>query len=374
MPSPGVVRLEEGGSVCIEAGAQWGADCGVARSRRSDRPRRKSRPLRVRLKPPANWRLRLSSSSRLGCSKLTGMSAISWRAALGSLSGPLWVLALAACTDLADSGDFAAETSLEEATTVLSQEEEPRAEEGQEEGGQEEEAGEPEPGADWSCLPAMARGQGRSVSGRQIEFRIRFVSLLGGAAPPNIRVRACTAFDVSCDVSEPGQAVVPAADGYVRVSLDYGFEGFLVIRADGVIPVKFYPAAGMTEDTTYPVDFGLAPQGALDALAEASGATFEAEAAHLTVQAHDCSGVRAAGVVFEHNHPTPGLEFYYSDGVPGTVPQATDARGIGGFVNLAASPLNVSISGSRAGDSEVVGGRTVTMRGGWFTTVDIAPN
>lgn len=285
-------------------------------------------------------------------------------------------LALGACTELADNGDRQTGPLAEEAASTL----EPLGDGPQADGPQAEgdpelenpELEDPEPGDDWSCSSGAESGGGEGEDDAVFQYRIRITDLLGGPPPTNISVRACVPIDVGCNAAS---SVSPGSDGVVTLEVASGFSGFFEIRADGVIPVLFYPFE-VTADASYAqgAGFRLATPEALAPLAQAGQATFDPNLAHVNLEVSDCSGERASGVLLRNN--LGGLAYYFVDGIPTPEASETAADGSGGFLNLpvpAGGRRNVTVRAQRRGTAEPLAQRTVTLRSGWFTTVQLGP-
>lgn len=225
-------------------------------------------------------------------------------------------------------------------------------------------------GSDWGCLLAPER---ESITQPDPSFPIRFslpVATLFGQPLQNARARACGPADIACEL--PISEAVGSGDGNLTLTLYWGFNGFLELRADGVVPIVFYPLGRLYEDTVYPRTLGFVTEAQLDALAQSGDGQFEADLAHATMQVYDCALRRAPGVRFGHNiGDGVGVPYYFVDDLPTGAETETDERGVGGFLNLPAQ--STVFSAIRTDTSERVARRNVALRARWFTTVDLAP-
>jgi hypothetical protein len=115
----------------------------------------------------------------------------------------------------------------------------------------------------------------------------------------------------------------------------------------------------------------------LSQFAQATGTTLDPARGHFAVNATDCIFGPAAGVSFAADVTDAETKgFYLLDYVPVVTQMATDASGIGGFINLpTVSPARLVVIQATAGAAggKSMGSYTFVVRPATFTTASSFP-
>lgn len=234
-------------------------------------------------------------------------------------------------------------------------------------------AGELRPTApDWSCVSEQARATPIAVTTPPpLQFSMQVVDFVTGAVPPGLRVRACYRVDVQCTsplVSYTG----PDAAGVVALPLKLGFNGFLELTANGMVPtLYFFPDAlsPALVKLIEPVPMGLLSIASFGAFGASGQFLLDPQSGVVSMNAFDCNGPHAKGVRLELN--VDGLPFAFVDGLPVPFQDTTSEEGSAGFANV--QPGLVVVKGYTGDDSELVGLETVLVRSQWVTVGSLLP-
>lgn len=227
-------------------------------------------------------------------------------------------------------------------------------------------------GQDWSCVSDQVDGNPIMPSnGPPLDYAVMAVDFLSGMTPPNLRIRACYRGDISCN-RPATEAVAPDAEGIVTLPLSLGFNGFLEIESDDMVPTLFVFPGALTLElaaTVGPVPIALLPFQALMAFGQSSQLDLNPEAGIVSMNAYDCAGPNAAGVRLELN--ASAVPFAFVDGLPIAFQDTTTAEGTAGFANVL--PGLVVVRGFRSDTSQLVGLETILVRTGWVTVGTLMP-
>jgi len=221
---------------------------------------------------------------------------------------------------------------------------------------------------DWGCLVEGTVNEAPfSDDSRRFVYTVRIETLLGDV-PTNTVVRACTTADLEC--AQPVTADLSIdARGVVEVPLFWGFDGYLEIQADGVIPSAYYIRQPLYADSIQEIPMQVAPLEALAAYAAANGATLREDRALLAVEVFDCSWALASGI--QVGNDAGGVPFSFANGLPTIGAAVTDGRGLAGALNV--PPGLVRAWGDIATTGERVGARTINARAGWLSGFSLVP-
>lgn len=228
-------------------------------------------------------------------------------------------------------------------------------------------------GQDWTCLGSVAPPPMllATPSGERLVQSVRFVDLATGDVATNISVRACAQRDVDC--LEPLTGLLPLdADGWVDVPLFEGFDGFLEITGETVIPTLLFYAAPLSPGTEVDrTPLGLVQREILPALSGATGTQQDPRSGLVVLRSFDCSGDPAPGVSFDIDKA--GFPWYFVGGLPSSTATFTAGEsGLGGFINVAPgiAVVNAVLPGSAL---PIATPRSVLVRGGWMTAMRFVP-
>jgi hypothetical protein len=220
---------------------------------------------------------------------------------------------------------------------------------------------------DWTCLntlptPTFSPGTTTGI--------IWVREWATGYVVPGIRLRVCALTDPDCDL--PFDEGMTDIVGYWPLSVPTSEPFFFEVSGNPTI------APGLFFEHAPPGDPGfkrtLTPWSneALAAAAAALGTTASPTRGHLLVEARDCHGGLASGVVFDLEPTDPGVQSGYGqDGVLDPDLGATTEDGEALFVN--APVLYTTVTARLAVTGDVIASRYVTVRPGATTVVSIDP-
>lgn len=224
-------------------------------------------------------------------------------------------------------------------------------------------------GRDWSCS-AGALAQSASEGQGALTYVFDLEHFVTGQPLDGVSLRACFRADVRCD-SPLSEAVINGSEGRAQVTAFEGFNGYLEITADGMLPflVFFKPwsAALLAELETVPLR--MLPEAALQALGNAANVPLDPAAGLVTIITRDCTGAPAGGVRLELDRGA--IPYAFFDDLPVIDRDSTGSQGLAGFVNV--PPGVVVVAGYREGASEPVGVESLLVRQGWVSTSFLLP-
>lgn len=229
------------------------------------------------------------------------------------------------------------------------------------------------PGQNWACLGGTDRPSqppsGPTFAGdaRRVVLSGRILDLSTGRAYPSIRVRACGISDVDC-ATPVIENVAVDAEGWVDLPLFEGFNGFLEVESEEILPSVFFleplDAEGRNE---YP--WGVVSLASVGPLVTLVGTPQQPGRGFLAARAFDCTETTAPGVSFTLEGE--GAPFYFIGGLPTGAATTTDGVGLGGFSNVPAG-LAVIDALTPEGTS-IMGAQNLVIRPGWVTTLFFQP-
>lgn len=224
------------------------------------------------------------------------------------------------------------------------------------------------PSGDWACLVDGAVNEAPFTDeSRHFVYSLRIETLFGDV-PTNTVVRACSTADLLC--AQPVTPDIPVdAQGRVTVPLFWGFDGYLEIRGDGIVPSVSYLRQPLYADSVQTIPIQVAPQEALAAYAAANGTTLREDRGLLAVEVFDCNWALAAGI--EVSNDVGGVPFSFTNGLPTIGMSVTDGRGLAGALNV--PPGVVRATGVIVATGQRVGARTINARAGWTSAVALVP-
>jgi hypothetical protein len=225
------------------------------------------------------------------------------------------------------------------------------------------------PSGGWACLvdDGVIEAPFTDES-RRFVYTVRIETLFGDV-PTNTIVRACSTADLDCTQPVTPDLAVDAR-GVVEVPLFWGFDGYLEIHADGIIPSVSYLRQPLYADSVQSIPVQVAPIEALSAYAMANGTTLREDRALLAVEVFDCNWALAAGI--EVSNDAGGVAFSFTNGLPTIGMSVTDGRGLAGALNV--PPGVVRAAGEIVATGQRVGARTINARAGWTSALALVPS
>jgi hypothetical protein len=233
---------------------------------------------------------------------------------------------------------------------------------------------EPGRGRDWSCLreeEAPALLVNSPVGARPLVLSLQLTLLVGGGVPSGVRVRACATRDVECAVPLTSDVAIDAR-GWVDLPLYEGFDGFLEIRGDALVPTMLFygdPLRVGTEVDTTPL--GIVEQSLLPGLSQATGTLQDMALGLVYLRAFDCQRTAAPGVTFAIDREDV-TRWYFVGSLPSSTAEATGDTGLGGFINVrpGIAVVRAELPGSPV---PIASPQSVLVRPGWMTGLRIVP-
>jgi hypothetical protein len=225
---------------------------------------------------------------------------------------------------------------------------------------------------DWSCVPATPPPVLPANRDRAITYALTLANLVTGQPLANAQIRACFRGDVSCS-SPVGPSLTSDENGVAQLSLFEGFNGFVEITADGMLPtLAFSPAPWSPALMPYMEQLPvlLLPEQALRVLATTEGVRLDPSAGLVSMYTYDCMGPFAAGVRLGIDSMS-ALPFAFVDDLPVIGQDVTSSSGIIGFVNV--PPGIAVVSAFPGGDEQALSVDTMLIRTGWLTVGRLIP-
>jgi hypothetical protein len=225
-------------------------------------------------------------------------------------------------------------------------------------------------GEDWSCVtPAsVVDNDADLVMATQQSVRVmqslQFLTLGTGIVPANSSLRVCAIADVNCE--QPlADGFKLDAEGWVTLPLFQGFNGYIEVRADGVLPTMLYLGKPLQRPrpSDYPV--ALVQRAILPGVSGATGTMQTDTTGLLVIRVFDCQDVSASGVSFSQQQE--GVEWYYVGSLPSSAVDETGSEGLGGFINTPPGTSIISTSGRRG--QSLASRKTVSVRADWMTAL-----
>jgi hypothetical protein len=227
-------------------------------------------------------------------------------------------------------------------------------------------------GADWSCVAdAVPSAAAPSATPIPLTHAFSVENFVTGAAITDVQVRACFRPDVGCD--SPATAyLVPGSDGKVRVPLYAGFNGYLEVTSEGMLPELLFftsewSADFLTELGQLPLQ--LLPVPALLALGDSARVQLDPSGGVIGVNAYNCAGSAASGVRLELD--ARAVPYAFVNDLPVLNQDVTSEQGLAGFVNV--SPGVVVLRGFPQSSPSPLTMETLLVRGGWLTSLSVLP-
>jgi len=224
---------------------------------------------------------------------------------------------------------------------------------------------------DWSCVSDVPALVGDSSAPVPLTYAFSVADFVTGAVVSDVQVRACFRPDVGCD-SPATPYLAPQSDGKVRVALYSGFNGYLEVTSEGMLPVLLFFAAEWSAELLAALEqtpLRLLPVPALLALGDSARVQLDPGGGVLGIYAFDCAGASAPGVRLEVD--SRAVPYAFVNDLPVLNQDVTSEQGLAGFVNV--SPGVVVLGGFPQGSSRPLTVETLLVRGGWLTSVSLLP-
>jgi hypothetical protein len=225
-------------------------------------------------------------------------------------------------------------------------------------------------GPDWSCVNGNATTPRTPPTNSAVApaatYSVTLTDFVTGRPAAGVQARACARVDVNC-ASPLTSQLTASADGVLRVPLFQGFDGYVEVLADGMVPALFFLNGPLERDTEGFPAF-LVPVPALTGLATTVGVPIDPQFGGIGFWALDCAGKPAAGVLMSND--AGGQIYNFVAGLPAF--QTTTADGIGGFINV--PPGRVLLRGVLANGSQTIGVQSLLVRKNWLSISNLQPS
>jgi hypothetical protein len=226
---------------------------------------------------------------------------------------------------------------------------------------------------DWSCVPQAPLAVITANMDRPLTYTLLVTNFITSTPLANAQVRACFRGDVTCS-SPVTTSLRTRADGTVPITLFEGFNGFLEILSEGMLPtLAFFPAAWSSDLLPYMEELPVAllPGQALQGLATSARVEIDVTGGLVSMYTYDCEGPYAAGVRLEINTEN-AVPYAFVDALPVAYQDVTSEGGIVGFVNV--PPGIVVVTAYPDDGPQALSVDTMLVRPGWLTAGRLIPN
>lgn len=225
----------------------------------------------------------------------------------------------------------------------------------------------------WGCLGNVT--EPLPDTSKTVELSVRLLYATGEQPVKDAVVDVCDNLDVDCSSDDPKfpKGLSPDADGYVKVSVVQGFDGFVRITDPTIVDSRVYVGRPIVEPPKVKAVRLLKPSE-VEALAAVAQSPVDHTRGTAIILAVDCQGDAASGVSFQSpNADGDSKEFYLIGQAPTTPPNATftDVDGFGGFFNVA--PGAAVARSFRASDDAYIGESSFLILADTISYVQIAP-
>jgi hypothetical protein len=226
----------------------------------------------------------------------------------------------------------------------------------------------PEPGRDWSCLgdpPTPSRLVNSPLGAQPLVQSLKITDLANGLVPPGVSVRACSQPDIDC-VMPITERLTLDEEGWVTLPLYEGFDGYLEIEGDTIVPTLLIYSDPLTVEMQVDREpFAVVTRALLPRLSLATGVQQDPNLGLVHLRVFDCQRVAAPGVTFSINQED-AWRWYFVGELPTSLADETTESGLGGFINVAPgiALVNAELSGSPV---SIASDESVFVRAGWMT-------
>jgi hypothetical protein len=190
---------------------------------------------------------------------------------------------------------------------------------------------------EWSCVDAPAAEPERAST--SVDVALPVVDLLPRQAGAALEASLCRKLDVNCDA--PTQVMSMSGSGEYTLELDSGFDGYLSVRGESVVPTLYFLSPPLQPGERLPT-LTLLSESLMSSLAAQLDVPLIEERGLALFSIQDCDGLFSSGVAFEAREADAStIRFYNFDGLPAVPALVTGTEGSGGFLNVPAGPLTV---------------------------------
>lgn len=191
---------------------------------------------------------------------------------------------------------------------------------------------------------------------------------------PGVTAQLCRKLDISC--SSPSNTTVSDATGTLSMQVEAGFDGYLTLSGNMLVPELYAiapPRTGDLEATT-----SLLSPTAVSGLTQAAGGTWLMDHGLVLLDATDCAGGKLANVSFSvagGAKDSSTYVFYTVKSFPTMGAVGTDESGYGGVINLLPGVATISANlSAKGGGTRQVGNVSLNVRAGYISFSNVSPS
>jgi hypothetical protein len=228
---------------------------------------------------------------------------------------------------------------------------------------------------DWQCVGNVTWPT--ATPSIAVTKKLKIVHLSGNKPYTNLKVRACTDFDSTCDTGITEASTDDS--GIASLTLYEGFRGYLLIEPNESYPniypslVEVTPPPSSTDHETDLDPIVLLENADVKNIGLILGVTPDPAAGQLLTKTVNCSHVPSAGIKLSTDSLGANTVSYYMNGngdLPSTSISQTSSSGEGGFMNI--KPGFVTVVATH--DGRQVSSMTVPVRASHATYLVILPS
>jgi hypothetical protein len=217
----------------------------------------------------------------------------------------------------------------------------------------------------WGCLET---GEKLVSTQPRVTQEIPLVNVVTRMPPANIEALVCQKFDEQCE--SPSERLTADQDGVIEFTVNAGFDGFLDISADGIMPsrVQFFNVTDQGRTTT-PL---LIPESEIDFISELSGVTYNPEKVTVIMELSDCTGKPLKHATGETDAATDDTRIVYLlNHFPSPDEVATSEDGLVALFNL--EPGTITLRGVTQ-DGVTFASEGIVAPSGYIVYLGLRPN
>jgi hypothetical protein len=250
----------------------------------------------------------------------------------------------------------------------------------------------------WGCLGNVKASPSTNP---KVTVRVPLLDLLTKGPVTDVKAALCAKIDVNC--ATPLGVSQPGADGVLNLTLDSGFDGYVVVTpvlpdagagagdaaadeagADAAlgdggldlaalhVPALVFFNPPIVEDRTY-INIMLLTGHAITALVAANGYALDPTLGAVFMDAVDCAQKPVSDVAVTLDVTTPTTHgFYFVGGIPSLTAGATDATGYTGFINV--TPGARTVTAQVKSQQRAIGRVSVFAKPGFISYTAMAPS
>jgi len=221
----------------------------------------------------------------------------------------------------------------------------------------------------WSCAD-NAVPIPQSAAGMEVDIALPVVDLLARDPALPLSANVCHVLDVNCEA--PTQTLTMAGSGDLALRLESGFEGYLSIAGDGIVPTLYFLNPPMQMGERLPALTVMSPSS-MESLARDMDVVPLLDRGLALLSVQDCDAGMSAGVeLAAREADAQTTRFYGVDGLPTVNASVTSVDGSGGFMN--APPGLLTVDAHLPGGEAILASTSVLIRAGHISYGRLLPS